>query len=326
MPTACIWNQSRLICGRLLMALNLSKSVTKFLKSRPEEKFTVREIAEWVFENYPEECWKKEKRSDYINGEVELVQQLVREIGSQRPRMQDKTPQIKTTEGRPRKYYYTEKSDQDEVDAAEDSQQSGPLDIKVTEYDLYPKISAFLWSELGIYSKRIDERKSSNTKGPKGNMWLFPDIAGMEDLSSDWTREIKDCVQQHASNKTKLWSLEAKLLINRSNVRQSYFQAVSNSSWANMGYLISAEIEGAETLRELRILSALHGIGVIKLDIENPAESQIVIPAEEMPEVDWDTANRLTKENKDFLDYIQLVREFYQTGNPRKSDWDIIED
>jgi hypothetical protein len=33
--------------------------------------------------------------------------------------------------------------------------------------------------------------------------------------------------------------------------------AVSNSSWANFGYLVAAEIEGQDTLKELRMLLPL---------------------------------------------------------------------
>ena len=71
------------------------------------------------------------------------------------------------------------------------------------------------------------------------------------------------------------------------------------------------------------MLSSAHDIGVIKLDVENPAESQIIVPAVEKYEVDWDAANRLALENKDFREYLQLIKEFYQTGNPRKKEWDI---
>jgi len=147
----------------------------------------------------------------------------------------------------------------------------------------------------------------------------------MEDLSSDWHREVKDCVQQYADKQTKLWSFEIKILINRSNVREAFFQAVSNSSWANLGYLVSSEISGADTLKELRMLSSLHGIGFILLDAENPSESEIMMPAKERAKIDWDTANRLTEENKDFLDYIKLIRQFYQTGEIRQADWEIVE-
>lgn len=144
----------------------------------------------------------------------------------------------------------------------------------------------------------------------------------MEDLSRDWDKDINDSVSLYADKRTKLWSFEVKVLINRSNVREVFFQAVSNSSWANFGYLVAGEIEGDDTLKELRILTGLHGIGFIRLDAENPSESQIIIPARERREIDWDTANRLITQNKDFRDYIKLVREFYQTGNPRVKDWD----
>ena len=114
-----------------------------------------------------------------------------------------------------------------------------------------------------------------------------------------------------------------KLLVNRSNVREVYFQSVSNSSWANFGYLVTAEVEGVETIKELRMLAGLHGIGLIKLDVDNPAESQILIPAKERNSIDWNTANRLATENKDFRSFLELIKEFHQTGNPRKAEWDI---
>ena len=111
--------------------------------------------------------------------------------------------------------------------------------------------------------------------------WLYLDVVALEDLSRDSNREIKDFVQQYADKKTKLWLFEAKILLNRSNVREAFFQAVSNSSWANLGYLVASEISGVDTLKELRMLSSLHGIGMIHLNAENPAESQLMIPAKE---------------------------------------------
>lgn len=307
------------------MSLNLVKTVVSYLKEHIEEKYTARQIAEWIFENFPHECQEKKTKSFSINSDAELIQQLVAEISAQRPHMQKKYPQVKTTEGRPRKYYFTEKTDSAELIEAEEgiTSVSGLISPTPKEHDLYPLISEYLWTELNVYSKRINEKRSTNKRGPNGNKWLHPDIVGMEDLSVEWHREIKDCVGQYSDTRTKLWSFEVKRLINSSNVRESFFQAVSNSSWANYGYLVSAEIEGSNTLKELRVLSAAHGIGLIQLQIDNPAESQILIPSEELPEIDWDTANRLAQENSDFLQYIKLVRQFYQTGDPRPKDWDI---
>jgi hypothetical protein len=199
----------------------------------------------------------------------------------------------------------------------------GKEEAKIGEHGLYPLLASYLWAEFEVYSKRIDEKRSSNKRGPNGNRWLYPDLVGMEDLGADWHQEVKDCVNQYSDKRTKLWSFEVKLLINRSNVRECFFQSVSNSSWSNFGYLVAAEIEGQDTLKELRMLFAAHGIGLIKLDVDNPSESQVLIPARERGEIDWDTANRLATENKDFLEYVKLVKQFYQTGEARLADWDV---
>jgi hypothetical protein len=314
------------------MKLDLNNKVTDFLKSNAGHKYTARDIADWVFETYPQECEAKRKRSKAkvipINDDNSLVLQLVAEISSNRKTLEKRG--LKTTEERPRKYYYTTQTDQDEIEDAE-SQKSSISSVQrdttnLLEQDLYPMLSSFLWAEYGIYSKRIDEKRSSNTRGANGNKWLYPDLVAMEDLTADWDQKIKDCVQQYSGKKTKLWSFEVKLLINRSNVRQTFFQAVSNSSWANYGYLVAAELEGSDTKRELQILSALHGIGFILLDAKTPVESQVLIPARERTEIDWDAANRLIEENRDFKDFIEEVTCFYQTGKTKPSDWDIVED
>lgn len=167
-----------------------------------------------------------------------LIQQIVAEIGAQRPALQKKHSQLKTTESRPRQYYWTEKSEQAEVTVIEDkgaTEQSLSDGASIRESDLYPLLSEYLWSEFHIYSKRIDEKKSANKHGPRGNKWLYPDVVGMEDLTADWHQEIKQVVREYADQKTKLWSFEVKILLNRSNLREVFFQAVSNSSWANFG-------------------------------------------------------------------------------------------
>ena len=110
------------------MALNLVKAVIAFLKERPEEKFTARQIADWVFATYPDECQAKKNNSQALDTDADLVQQIVREISSQMPRLQKKQSELKTTEGRPRKYYYSEKSDSAEVFAVEGASVTSAVD------------------------------------------------------------------------------------------------------------------------------------------------------------------------------------------------------
>ncbi len=130
----------------------------------------------------------------------------------------------------------------------------------------HPLLCRYLHAEFGLYPKRIDEKRASNRNGPRGNIWLFPDIVAMEDL-------------------------------------------------------------GADTMNELRLLAAAHGIGLIVLDVEDPTEgSEIRIPARERAEVDWDTCNRLAEENADFREFIRLVRQFHQTDDVKRGDWDLPAD
>lgn len=306
-----------------MMALNLANTVVKLLQQNPEKKFTAREIANWIFETYPDECRQKQKLStatvNPLDNETALLQQIVAEIGSRRPRLQKRHPGVKTTEGRPRKYYYTEQSDADEVEDIEEKAlgtQSIPL-----EHDLYLMLIEYLGAEHNLYSKRIDEKRSTNNRGPKGNEWLYPDLVALEDLASEWSTKVTECAKQYGDKKAKLWSFEVKRLINTSNVRSTFFQAVSNSSWANFGYLVAAELE-EKAKKELRMLSSLHGIGFILLDTENPSESQIMIPAKERNDLDWESINRLTDANKDFSDYIEEISDFCLTGKTKKQDWD----
>jgi len=318
------------------MKLNLRQTMIDFLKSRPEELFTAREIATWIFENHREACEEKRRNSQQdLSADADFIWQLVAEIGANRPEIQKKEPRIRTTEGRPRRYYYAAKAEYDEIlrpihefSFAHDSEnsQTAPAKAKagLSERDLYPLLCSYLHAEFGLYPKRIDEKRASNRRGPNGNRWLFPDLAAMEDLGREWDSDIRDCVREYGDARCRLWSFEVKLKLNRSNVREAWFQTVSNSSWSNYGYLVTAEVEDADTMKELRLLAAAHGIGLIVLDTEDPTEgSEIRIPARERAEVDWDSCNRLAQENADFRDFIRQIRQFHQTGDIKARDWDL---
>jgi hypothetical protein len=306
------------------MKLELKKRVRERLQATSGQKETAAEIARWVLATFPEECEQKMAASAVIETQHQLFAQVRAEIYGSYRNWQRQEPSFKTTEGKPRRFFWSQKDDEAEVAEAEAPvSQAQEAAGKRTEHSLYPLLATYLWSEHRVHSMRIDEKRSSNRSGSGANEWLHPDVVGMEDLSSEWTSEVRACVKEHADTRTKLWAFEVKLLLNRSNVRRSFFQTVSNASWANFGYLVAAEIEGSETLKELRLLATAHGIGVIQLEAEDPVASQILIPARERPDIDWDTCNRLATENKDYVEYIKLVRKFYQTGETNLRDWGI---
>src|SRR3546814_9040999 len=70
---------------------------------------------------YRTETLDKMERSSFLDSEVALLNQLVAEIGANRPTWQLKFPNLRTTEGRPRKYYWTDKTEAEEIDEAEEA-------------------------------------------------------------------------------------------------------------------------------------------------------------------------------------------------------------
>ncbi len=322
------------------MKFDIRKFTFECLKENPETRFTTREIAKLIFEKYPKECEEKRKNSQArlvpLDSDDAIIWQISAEI--QAKSIKKKYSEIKTTEGRPRKFYYTKASGAEEAEKAEEEQATSADKIKENaqptgtdakkkndnpEFKLYQKLMDYLLSDdATVYSKRINESRSRITK--KGaNKWLHPDVVGLEILSQDWIPEIKECAAFYSNKKARLWSFEVKVIINESNARDYFLQAVTNSSWAHFGYLVAREI-GSDAMSELRILSNLHGIGVIELNADNPSESQVLIPAKEKAEVDWNTANRLADANSDFKDYIELILDFHSSrkNEINKNKWD----
>jgi uncharacterized protein len=164
-------------------------------------------------------------------------------------------------------------------------------------------------------------------KSVKGhNEWLHPDLVGVYFPFQDYKPETLE-IQNHLSiTAIKLFSFEVKISLNFGNLRQSYFQAVSNSSWANEGYLVTLNFDDDPTFKdEVRRLNNAFGIGVIKLNPENVYESDILFPSKINPEIDWDTVNRLVSENTNFKEFLKLITEDCKLGKV-KSQYDKVLD
>ncbi len=297
------------------MALNLSKTVVNILKTHPNQGFTSNELAKLIYETKKDECVAKIKRTKLEN-EQQLIQQLAREI-SARTFRDILSDDIKVTAECPRKYFY-EKEEKCKEEAPKKRK------YEKREEELYGKVCQYLYSELNVYARRIDEKSGHNKEGKKGNIWLNPDIVGVKFLSEKWCSEVKNCVNKLPYNQTELWSFEVKEKITRSNLRENFFQTVSNSTWANYSYIVAKVIE-EKAEDELRLLCKSYKIGVIILD-DNLSESRIFIPAVRKEEVDWDMVNRITVVNDHFKEFINRITEFYQTGKIKKYEWNICEE
>ena len=182
---------------------------------------------------------------------------------------------------------------------------------KFCERDLDTFLVKFIFSNPNFkaYSKTIYHEAS--TRKQKGyNKWLHPDIVGVYFPFEDYNKETQSLQKTFKVNPFKLFSFEMKIKLTLSTLRECYFQAVSNSSWANEGYLVALEIDEDEDLMdELRRLKNSFGIGVIKLNREEVEASEILLPGREKEFLDWDTIDRLTDENRYFKKFINSIME-----------------
>lgn len=310
------------------MKLSQPQKVVNFLKSNQNQKFTAREIAQAIILERPTDYIEKRNNPRFSSDE-EFLNQIVAEIGAHKNAILKIEPRIQMQDKpRPRLYWFdiNFQTDENNLVLEKNDAENEVIIIEQskahTEHDLYPILIEYLSSQLNLNCLRIDEKKSSNKRGFNGNQWLHPDLVAMQALDQDWNSSIRNCVKLGSGQNVLLWSFEVKKIIDNTNLRSSFFQAVSNSSWANEGYLVAESIAPNPILmEELQMLSALHGIGFILLNTENPSESDILLPARRKPNVDWQSVNRIVVENADFKNFIDLVSMYYQTGLIRPREW-----
>ncbi len=299
------------------MASKLVKSVEDILKKYKNVWFSANEIATKIVQ---EDKQYIKSRKDSDKTAEDLKKQIACEVYSANS-TDSYSEYIKVTSGRPKKFAYFSETDAEEVERVEQGKSKDCL----LECDLYPKLGEFLYNILRIYPKRINEKLSSKTKAKNANKWLHPDIVGLQNISESWCCGVNNCINAQNTKhiQTSLWSFEVKLKINSSNVREVFFQTVSNSSWANYSYLVASYIDD-KALKELKILCKSYNIGVIKLDVDTPNESEIVIQATEKVGLDWNIINRIYQVNPDFKDFIDSITDFYKTDKIRITDWNMM--
>lgn len=196
---------------------------------------------------------------------------------------------------------------------------------KFNERDLHSIIVAYAYGDSHFKANLKTIYHENSSKATKGqNEWLHPDLVGVYFPFRDYKSETLEIQNYLSITSIKLFSFELKTSLNFSNLRQSFFQAVSNSSWANEGYLVVLNLDDDPTFKdEIRRLNNAFGIGIINLNPENVYESEILFPSRINPEIDWDTVNRLANENSDFNDFLKLITEDCKLGKV-KSQYDKV--
>lgn len=190
------------------------------------------------------------------------------------------------------------------------------------ERDLHPLLVYFAFHELNnTYCKTIYHEKSTKKSF---NEWIHPDIVGFY-FPFNYSNEVLKFTNK-GLDLIKFYSFELKRELNFSNLRESFFQAVSNSSWAHEGYLVSANIKNDIGLRlELERLSNSFGIGVIELNVNEPEKTKIIFSAKTKVEIDWNAVEKLVQENPDFKKFMKEVEIDVSNSNLHRQNYDKLE-
>ncbi|MCQ2983728.1 COG2958 family protein [Helicobacter pylori] len=191
------------------------------------------------------------------------------------------------------------------------------------ERDLHPFLTymAINNENLKCYTKTIFHEESS--KSIKGmNRWLYPDMVGVRFLHAELSNEnLIAFSKKFDTLPIKLVSFELKREISVNNCRECYFQAISNSSWANEGYLVGHHIDthNPKLMDLLKRLHASFGIGVIDLRTDED-KSVILLNAKYKEKIDYTVASELSEKNSKFSGFLKSVVDYDPNNQHRYKD------
>lgn len=180
-----------------------------------------------------------------------------------------------------------------------------PIDLLASpksfqERDLHKLLSSYLRSQ-NLISKTIFHERSIYGKDDY-QKWVHPDMIGIEfpNLKNKHSNALMKLVNK--ANSFTITSYEIKKEIKTDyDLKKYFFQAVSNSSWANYGYLIAFDIN-KNLMDEMERLNQSFGIGIIQLKA-NPYESDILFISR-YKKLDFKTIDKLCIINKDFEKFM----------------------
>ncbi len=191
------------------------------------------------------------------------------------------------------------------------------------ERNLHPFLTymAFFNENLKCYTKTIFHEGS--LKSPKGmDRWLYPDMVGVRFLHAELSNEnLIAFSKKFDTLPVKLVSFELKKEISVNNCRECYFQAISNSSWANEGYLVGHHIDthSPKLMDLLKRLHASFGIGVIDLRTDED-KSAILLNAKYKEKIDYTVALELSEKNEEFSGFLKSVVDYDPNHQHRYKD------
>ena len=180
---------------------------------------------------------------------------------------------------------------------------------KILEEDLHTSLTKYLYS-MKIYSKTINANATDvNLKGKM--KWGTPDIVGVT-FKDYINKSVLELFNHINLPTTEIYAYELKLKLTLGSLTEYYFQALSNSGWANEAWLAAMEIDenDIDLMEEMKRLNQSFGVGIIKLNYDNPEDSEILFSAQKRNYLDIDTMHKLCY-NRQFQDFINDINEIF---------------
>jgi hypothetical protein len=172
------------------------------------------------------------------------------------------------------------------------------------ERDLHKLLSSYL-KNTDTYAKTIFHEQSNGKDN--NQIWTHPDMVGIKFLNLQTKASQNFLKSINRVDTFKMSSYELKREINSdSELKKAFFQAVSNSSWANYGYLVAFEFSDS-LFEEMGRLNQSFGIGIIELNA-NPYQSKVLFPAT-YRDLDFKTIDKLCKMNQEFEKFIEQTEK-----------------
>ena len=185
------------------------------------------------------------------------------------------------------------------------------LEAQYEERELHPILVRYLSGNrhFSCLTKTIYHERSSKGKTNQ-DKWTYPDLIGVYFPYEDFESLTLSALDILCQKSYRIFSFEMKKSLDLSTLREKYFQSVSNSSWANEGYLVAAEIsDDDQFMSELSLLNSAFGIGVIKLNIDFPEQSEILFYSKTRSNIDVNVLDKLVNKNKDVQVVFNCIKE-----------------
>ena len=166
-----------------------------------------------------------------------------------------------------------------EEEDTEESSENTITNKKILEEDLHIPLTKYLYS-MKIYSKTINANATDiNLKGKM--KWGTPDIVAVT-FKDYINKSVLELFNHINLPTTEIYAYELKLKLTLGSLTEYYFQALSNSGWANEAWLVAMEIDENnydELMEKIKRLNQSFGVGIIKLNYYNPEDSEILFSA-----------------------------------------------